>query len=295
MFADRRRRLEVLLAFALAIAALLRADTFKAAALEESSARKDVEDLIQRTGATVSLAFHSLNGEQELFLREADRYSDTNALRLPIMIELYAEAEAGELKLTDSLLVHDGVRITPDAIPYHMDRKADPTVVASVGKTRTLGELCEEMITRNSNFATNLLLERLTLQRVRDRIDSLGADGMEIAAAFPNSDLNHTTTYAVFVVLWQLATEQAVSSNASKEMIGMMARSGLHPSPTPPPVIPVPIPPRPASAGPVAIHDAVIIYGAHSHVLVIEVRGMPDAASSAQLIATIAKALADAT
>lgn len=288
-------RFPAFLAFAMAISILLAPAGLPSPTPDDSPARKSVEELIQSSGGRVSLAFHSIDNEQELYLHEEESYDDGNALRIPIMIELYAEAAAGELHLTDALPVHDGVRITPDAAPYHMDRRADPVVTRAVGKTRTLGELCEDMITHSSDFATNLLLERLTLSRVLAQIETLGAEGMEIGAAFPNRELNHTTTRAVFMVLWDLATEQTVNSDACKEMIGLLARSSLHASSTPPPP-PLPTaarPPRPVTPGSSALNDAVIIYGAHSFVLVVQVRGLTDAAASAELISKISKLLND--
>jgi beta-lactamase class A len=290
-----RYRFPAFLAFAMAISILLAPARLPSATPDDSPARKSVEELILSSGGTVSLAFHSIDNEQELYLHEEERYDDGNALRIPIMIELYAEAAAGELRLTDPLAVHDGVRITPDATPYHMDRRADPVVTRATGKTRTLGELCEDMITHSSDFATNLLLERLTLSRVLQRIETLGAEGMEIGAAFPNRELNHTTTRAVFMLLWDLATEQTVNSDACKQMIGLLARSSLHASPTPPPPpLPTPArPPRPTTPGSGALNDAVIIYGAHSFVLVVQVRGLKDAEASAELISKISKLLND--
>jgi hypothetical protein len=97
-------------------------------------------------------------------------------------------------------------------------------------------------------------------------------------------------------VLWKLASEQAVSSDASKEMIGIIARSSLHASLTPPPPplpVQVPAPPTPPG-GPGALHDAAIIYGAHSFVYVIQVRDIGDATAGAQLIGKITKLLNDA-
>lgn len=252
----------------------------------ESPARGDIERLIQASGANVSVASRSLDGSQELFIRADEQYDDINALRLPIMMELFAEAEFGELKLSDALLVHDGVRVDPDAPAYHMDHRADPALASLAGKTRTLRELNEDMITRNSDFATNLLLERLTLARIRDRIQALGANGMVIGAAFPNSRLNYTTTRAVLVLLWSLATEAVVSPDASKQMVGLIAHSGLHPSGS---TLPPPVPAPPAGAN--VLREALILYGARSIVFVIQVQGVRDTNAGATLIGQVSNAL----
>jgi beta-lactamase class A len=169
----------------IAAAMLLAASISPSSAIPaDSPARGDIQKLIQSTGGRVSLAFHAIDGDQDLFLDADDRFDDPNALRLPIMIELYAEAEAGELKLSEPVTIHDGVHISPDVAPYHIDRRADPSMAGSVGKTRTLGELCDEMIYHNSDFATNLLIERLTLSAILQRIASLGARAWKSALRF---------------------------------------------------------------------------------------------------------------
>jgi beta-lactamase class A len=234
----------------------------------ESPARGEIEALIRDSGATVSLAFRALDGTQELFLNADARFEDPNALRIPVMITVYAATESHSLSLDDPVRPHS----------------------ASTTAAPTIGEACETMITQNSDPATNLLLEHFGLAAIRAQIRSLGVDGMEIGAAFPNNEKNRATSRALLIVLWKLATDRVISPDASKEMVGLMARSTLHasapaarPSKSAPPV-----------AGPVLLHDAVIIYGARSFVLVIQIQGLKDYFTSAELDAKISKALADA-
>jgi beta-lactamase class A len=253
---------------------------------QDNSANSEIDKIIKESGANVSIAARSLENSQEFFVRADERYDDINALRIPIMIELYAEADEGELQLSDTLLVHDGVRVAADGQVYHMDRKADPALAGLAGKTRTLRELNEDMITRNSDFATNLLIERLTLPRIRQRIQSLGAAGMEIGAAFPNSNLNHTTARAVLVLLWGLANEDTVGPDAAKEMVGILAHSGPRATSL---TLPPPLPAPPANA--TAVRDAIIIFGARSYVLVIQVQGVADTSTGAALVGKISQAL----
>jgi beta-lactamase class A len=236
----------------------------------ESPARGEIEELIRDSGVTVSLAFRSLDGTQELFLNADERYDDPNALRIPIMIAVYQAAYSHNLSLDDP------VRPRGSA--------GNPT-------TTTIGQLCEAMIVDNSDPATNALLERFSLAAIRAQIRSLGADGMEIGAAFPNNEKNHTTSRALLIVLWKLATDRVISPEASGEMMALLAHSPLHPVP---PVAPVVLPP-PKSAPPAgtsaAVRDAVAIFGARSYVLVIQVQGLRDNFESAELIAKISSAL----
>ena len=47
---------------------------------------------------------------------------------------------------------------------------SDAEVYKAVGKTMTLRELCEAMITVSSNFAANLLIERVGAENVRTTV-----------------------------------------------------------------------------------------------------------------------------
>ena len=258
----------LLLGFSLAGVPLAETHASQESVTSESLARREIEKLIRESGATISLAFRALDGTQELFLNADARFEDPNALRIPIMIAVYAATYSKNISLDDTVR---------------------PRGSAGGSNATTIGELCETMIVDNSDPATNLLLEHFSLAAIRAQIRSLGADGMDIGAAFPNNEKNHTTSRALLILLWKLATDRVVNPDASKEMVGLLARSTLHTSAPPAP----PSNPFPA-AGPVLLHDAVIIYGARAFVIVIQVQGLKDYFTSAELIAEISSALAKA-
>ena len=77
---------------------------------------------------------------------------------------------------------------------------------AAVGKTLTLRQLCELMITVSSNFAANLLIERLGVENIRRTVTALGADGMQVLRGVEDQKafdkgLNNTTTARGLMVL----------------------------------------------------------------------------------------------
>ncbi len=63
-----------------------------------------------------------------------------------------------------------------DGSAYTMDvgEDSDGEVYKAAGKTMTLRALCEAMITVSSNFAANLLIERLGATNVQATVDRLG-------------------------------------------------------------------------------------------------------------------------
>jgi len=260
----------------------------------ESPARDAVEKLIRQSGADVSLAFRSLDGAQELFLQAETPFEYPAAMKIPVMIELYARVSARELRWSDTVPLHTDFRSAADGSAYRLDSAGQRDIAAA--RTMTLRQLCDAMITRDSNLAANLLIEKLGLDAIRQRIHMLGADGMDLVAGFGDSKAsaeglkNVTSARALMVILWGLANDRVVNSNASKEMMGLIARSGLQA------VISGAAPLRAAPRRPPGAdhHDASIIIGARPFVLVTDVRGLADPQASAALVARIAHALSRA-
>lgn len=262
----------------------------------ETSARPDIEKLIKESGADVSIAFRSLDGGQELMLHADRPFRDSVAMKLPIMIELFAQAQARELLLTDLIRVRTIFRSVVDDSAYTIDPASGDDLTHEAGQLMTLLELCEVMITRDSDVGANLLIEKLGLQSIQNRIHSLGADGMVLVSYFGDDKAvargmrNVTTPRALMTILLALAHNQVVNEDASEEMIGILSRSRL----------PGSIAYTPASAAARLrtpsgdVHDADIVFGARSFVLVIDVRGLADPQATAALVGEIAHLLAAA-
>jgi len=261
----------------------------------ESPARGEVERLIQTYSADASVAFRTLDGTQELFVQAEKPFHSSSAIKIAVMIELYAETEAGELRFSDSLLVTPAAQKDGHSGTGHAEAKNDP-IYESIGKTLTLRELCEAMIVRGSLRAESLLIERLDAGRIRNRLHELGADGVDFVApveseaGLAEGTRNTETARDLMVLLWTLAKGEAVSPSASQEMMGMLARSipyqgiaaGLPGS-------------QDAALGTAGFaenhQEAAIVYGPHSFVIVIVIRNMQDRTASFALSAQLTHAL----
>ena len=283
-------------ALVLGFAAQAAAQQSPTSATHESSARPDVEKLISDSGADVSIAFRSLDGGQELMIHADRSFRDSVAMKLPIMIELFAQAQARELRLTDTIRVHTIFRSLVDNSAYTIDPTSGDDLASDSGQWMSLRQLCELMITRDSDIAANLLIERLGFESIQDRIHRLGADGMVLASGFGDAAAvakglrNATTPRALMTILLALAHNQVVDEGASQEMIGILARSRLPGSIAYNPASPAARIRTPSGD----VHDADIVFGARSFVLVIDVRGLSDPQATAALVGQIAHLLAAA-
>ena len=266
---------------------------------KESPARGQVEQLIRQAHSDVSLAFRSLDGTQQLFLKADTEFSATpSVMQLPIMIELFEEARAGELRLSDTIVVNNDFQSLLDGESYRLDPKTDPDqdLYKSIGKAMTLRDICEHMMARNSSLAADLLIEKLGADRIRRRIENLRAGGIQLNRGIepdkPNDIRpdNAASAHGMFELLWSLAQGQSNGDEASTEMVGMMARAAYSQLPT------AGMPPDPRAAQSTRLaaigQNAMIVYGPHPFVVVIVVRGIANLEARAELVALIEHALA---
>ena len=120
------------------------------------------------------------DGKQELMIQPDASFHAASTMKIPVMIELFAEARDGKLHLDDPLPVKNEFHSIVDGSVYQLNAAddSDADIYKSVGSTLTLRQLCEAMITRSSNLAANLLIERLGVANIQKTIARLHADGM---------------------------------------------------------------------------------------------------------------------
>ncbi|MGE5815632.1 MAG: serine hydrolase [Acidobacteriota bacterium] len=251
---------------------------------------------IKTSGAEVSVAMRSLDGKAELLIDADKPYHAASTMKVPVMIELFRQAEEGKLSLNDPLPVKNEFHSIVDGSVYQLSvgDDSDAEVYKAIGGTLTLRQLCEAMITVSSNFATNLLIEKLGVEKIRQTVSRLGADGMQVLRgvedqkAFDKGLNNTTTARALLVLLTKIATGQAVSAKADAEMAEVLKRQKFNDA------IPAGLPPgTPVGHKTGTItkihHDAAIVYAPTPYVLVVLVRGIQDEKQSGSLIAQLSR------
>ena len=255
-----------------------------------------VQRLIDSSGAEVAVVLRTIDGRHDLLIDPDKTFHAASTMKVPIMIELFRQAEAGQLELDEPLPIKNEFHSIVDGSVYQLGvgDDSDAEVYKNVGKTMALRDLCEAMITVSSNFAANLLIERVGAANVRKTVTRLGADGMvvlrgvEDQKAFDKGMNNATTARALAVLLQKLAGGKAVSPKADAEMVAILKRQKFNDG------IPAGLPagtPVAHKTGSITKihHDAAIVYGPRPYVLVVLVRGIQDQKVSAALMASISR------
>ena len=259
-----------------------------------------VQKLVAASGAEVAVVMKTVDGRDEIRIDADKAFHAASTMKIPIMIELFRQADAGTLSLDEPLPVRNEFHSIVDGSVYQLsvDDDSDADVYKAVGKTMTLRQLCEVMITVSSNFAANLLIERVGAANVRTTVDRLGASGMVVLRGVEDQKafdkgLNNTTTAAALAVLMEkLAKGEAVSRKADAEMVAILKRQKFHDA------IPSGVPDGVEVAHKTGNitkihHDAAIVYGPRPYVLVVLVRGIQEQTVSGPLMASISREIWD--
>jgi len=284
---------------------LLALPLFAALLIQTSPAsplENQLRGIIASSGVEVAVGYRTLDGKTELFIDGDKPFHAASTMKVPIMIELFRQARSRQLSLDDTLPVRNEFRSIVDGSPYQLSEgdDSDSLVYAAVGKRMPLRQLCDLMITVSSNFAANLLIEKLGVENIRRTVSALGADGMQVLRgvedqkAFDKGMNNTTTARGLVVLLDRIGHGQAVDSSADAEMIEILKRQKFNDA------IPAGLP----AGTPVAHktgnitrinHDAAIVFGTRPYVLVLLVRGIEDQKKSAALMAELSRAVYEAT
>ena len=270
-----------------------------AAAQAPGPLREQLAARVARAPATgVGVYYKSLSRPDSLLLGANLRFHAASTMKLPVMIQIFRDADEGLLRPDDSLTVRATFPSLVDGSPFEVDKAddSDSTLYRRVGGKASIRELLELMITRSSNLATNLLIERVGAARAQASARGLGAwsiqvlRGVEDGKAY-RAGLNNTTTARdLGALLAAIAQHRAASPSSCEEMLRILGRQEFNEG------IPVGVPPGTRVAhktgwiGEVVYHDAALVYPpSGSYVLVVLTGGIKEDSVAHNLVADVSR------
>jgi len=258
------------------------------------------DTLTEYRDATIAVAVHDLSSGHRLAIRGDRSFHAASTMKVPVMMEVFRQAEAGAFQLDDSLTIRNAFASIVDGSTYQIENDSDEGIYAHIGEPMAIRDLTERMITRSSNLATNMIIERVTADSVQQTIKRLGAErmrvlrGVEDIKAFRQGVNNTATANDLARILGAIAEERIVSPSASAAMIDILQRQEFND------MIPAGLPPGTEVAHKTGWvteihHDAAIIYPPDRppYVLVVLTEGIADRDESAGLVATVARVVAE--
>ncbi len=148
-----------------------------------SSLGNELERLTSASKARASaVALHDLESGFRFSLRGDRWFHGASTIKVAVLLAIFRAADQGRLRLDDSLHVRNRFISAADGAPFRLDPVSDalPELYQAIGRTAKISALAEGMIVASSNLATNLLLDFLGVEYVRDVLRDAQVSGVEL-------------------------------------------------------------------------------------------------------------------
>ena len=259
---------------------------------------KDISEVITSSQGTYAVAFADLKTGDTLFINAHEQFHAASTMKVPVMIELYKQAQEGKFSLADSILVKTDFTSIVDGSSYTMDIGEDSETILydQVGAMLPIEELMYHMITKSSNLATNILIEQVDAKKVTATMRELGAPdievlrGVEDLKAYNKGLSNSTTAYDLMKIFEAIGTERIISAEACDEMMAVLFDQHFNE------IIPAPLPEGVRVAHKTGSitgvqHDAgiVVLANGHKYVLVLLSKDLEDRDKGIETLTLISK------
>lgn len=262
------------------------------------SLRKALESEIKASGAEVGLAFKDLETGETVFIREKEIMHAASTMKVPVMIEVFKQAEKGRFRMENRLVLKNEFHSLVDGSPFHLRQEddSDKDIYALIGQEMSIRDLVERMITVSSNLATNILVDLVRAKNVMATLQELGIRqmqvlrGVEDSLAYERGLNNQTDAYDLMLVMEAIAEGKAASEGSCQEMIRILMRQTFRAG------IPAGVPenvPVGNKTGSITgmEHDAAVVSpsGRKPYVLAVLTRGVPTSEEGEKLIARLSR------
>jgi len=192
--------------------------------------QSDIDKEISGKKGTFAVAFKDLKTGKEIKINDKETFHAASTMKTPVMIEVYKQAAEGKFSLTDSIELKNEFKSLVDGSPYSLDSADDSEyeLYKHIGEKRTISALLYQMIIVSSNFATNLIMQKVGAQNVTQSMRQLGAKdiqvlrGVEDDKAFEKGLNNTITAHDLMLIFEKIAKGEAVNAGASQAMINIL-------------------------------------------------------------------------
>jgi beta-lactamase class A len=183
---------------------------------------------------SVALFAKNIDTNETFGFREDERVRTASTIKLPIMVEAFAQQHAGHLRWEDEVVLTKDKIVRGSGILFELHD----------GLKLTLRDALHLMIVVSDNTATNLVLDVIGTDAVNTRMAALGltetrllrkvgsrADSESEAGKDPGNKrfgLGVTTPREMVTLLEKIERGEVVSPEASREMIAILKRQQDH-------------------------------------------------------------------
>ena len=192
--------------------------------------QSDIEKELSGKKGTFAVAFKDLKTGRHINIKDKETFHAASTMKTPVMIEVYKQAGEGKFSLNDSIELKNEFKSIVDGSSFSLDSTDDSEfeLYKHIGEKRTIAALLYQMIIVSSNFATNLIIQKVGAENVTQSMRELGAKdiqvlrGVEDNKAFEKGVINTTTAHDLALIFEKIAKGETVSAEASQAMINIL-------------------------------------------------------------------------
>ena len=176
--------------------------------------------LMSKTQGNFGLAFKNLDNSDTIFINAHDYFHAASTMKTPVMLEIFNQEKQERFKISDSLVIQNEFESIVDKSRYSLsiNDDSDDILYKKIGQKMTIYDLTYEMMTKSSNLATNILIDKVGAENVMKFLASLNIKenivlrGVEDQKAFEAGLNNKTTPFGLLQIFEHIALTQPHNS-----------------------------------------------------------------------------------
>ena len=189
-----------------------------------------LKNLLKSHKGTFAIALKNMDDGKSVLINENEVFHAASTMKTPVMIEFFKKINEGKISSDDSLLINNEFSSIVDGSKFELSSfdDSDEDIYKNLGKYISTDKLVYDMITRSSNFGTNLLIDYLNAEDVNNTMKNIGAKNMKVLRGVGDLKafdlgLSNTTTAADLLIIYEkLAMGEIVNNESSNKMIRIL-------------------------------------------------------------------------
>lgn len=189
-----------------------------------------LKNLLKSHKGTFAIALKNMDDGKSILINENEVFHAASTMKTPVMIEFFKKINEGKISSDDSLLINNQFSSIVDGSKFELSSfdDSDEDIYKNLGKYISTDKLVYDMITRSSNFGTNLLIDYLDAEDVNNTMKNIGAKNMKVLRGVGDLKafdlgLSNTTTAADLLIIYEkLAKGEIVNNESSNKMIRIL-------------------------------------------------------------------------
>ena len=193
--------------------------------------RREIIAIGEGAGArSIGVAFYDYQTRTGWSYHGDTWFHAASTIKVPVLVGVFGAIRDGRFTTESRLHVRNRFLSAHDGTPYRVaaDRDANSAVHAQIGRTMKIRELAHHMISTSSNLATNLLVDLVGVGEIRDTLEGLGINGIELHRGVEDERAweaglnNRVTANGLLETLRRIAEKRAFSEEASEQMLEIL-------------------------------------------------------------------------